>query len=94
MITEQGWPGLIFFLLLLTAIFYYTQYLYYRLSDPLYKEMVMAIASIMLMIVTLNFLSDLIETDKIGSLFFTCIALLIIANRQVKKESRRDLPEV
>ena len=91
MITEQGWPGLVFFLLLLTAIFYYTQYLYFRLSDPLYKEMVMAIASIMLMIVTLNFLSDLIETDKIGGLFFTCIALLIIADRQLKAESKINL---
>ena len=87
MITEQGWPGLLFFLLLLTDIFYYTQYLYFRLSDPLYKEMVMAIASIMLMIVTLNFLSDLIETDKIGSLFFTCIGLLVIADRQLRAES-------
>jgi Tfp pilus assembly protein FimT len=54
--------------------------------------MVMAVASIMVMIITLNFLSDLIETDKIGSLFFTCIALLIIADRQLKAGSKIDLP--
>ncbi len=92
LITEQGWPGLIFFLLLLTALFYYAQHLFYKLRDPFYKEMVMAVASIMVMIITLNFLSDLIETDKIGSLFFTCIALLIIADRQLKAGSKIDLP--
>lgn len=92
LITEQGWPGLIFFVLLLTAIFYYAQHLFYKLRDPFYKEIVMAVASIMVMIITLNFLSDLIETDKIGSLFFTCIALLIIADRQVIAGSKIDLP--
>lgn len=94
LITEQGWPGLIFFLLLLTAIFYYAQHLFYRLRDPFYKEMVMTVSSIMVMIITLNFLSDLIETDKIGSLFFTCIALLIIADRQLKNGSKSDLRDV
>ena len=87
LITEQGWPGLFFFLLLLTAVFYYAQYFFHRLQDLFYKEMILAVASIMVMIITLNFLSDLIETDKIGSLFFSCIAFLIIAGRQVKKEA-------
>lgn len=94
LVTEQGWPGLLFFLLLLTAIFYYTQYLFYQLQDPFYKEMVMAVASIMVMIITLNYLSDLIETDKIGSLFFSCIALLIITDRQLKAESTIDVPNL
>lgn len=86
-ITEQGWPGLLFFLLLLTGIFFYVQHIYFNLRDPFYKEMILAVASMMVMIITLNFLSDLIETDKIGSLFFTCIAFLILADQQLNTES-------
>ena len=94
LVTEQGWPGLLFFMLLLTAVFYYTQDLFYRLRDPFYKEMVLVVSSTMVMIITLNFLSDLIETDKIGSLFFTSIALLIIADRKLKAESKINLSNV
>src|SRR5690606_17470262 len=47
LITEQGWPGLFFFLLLLTAVFYYAQYFFHRLQDLFYKEMILAVASIM-----------------------------------------------
>src|SRR5690606_22547833 len=90
-ITEQGWPGLLFFLLLLTGIFFYVQHIYFNLRDPFYKEMILAIASMMVMIITLNFLSDLIETDKIGSLFFTCIAFLIIAERHSNTYTKADL---
>jgi O-antigen ligase len=37
---------------------------------------------------TVNFLSDLIETDKIGSVFYLCIAALIVADRQTKNETQ------
>lgn len=91
LITEQGWPGLIFFVILLAAFFYYAQNIYYRLYDSFYKQVIMAVSSMMVMIITLICLSDLIETDKIGSLFFTCIALLIISARQLKTGSKTDL---
>jgi O-antigen ligase len=38
------------------------------------------------MIIVVNFLSDLIETDKIGSLFFLCIATLIVTDINTKKK--------
>jgi hypothetical protein len=33
----------------------------------------------------INFLSDLIETDKVGSIFYLCIAVLVIADRISKQ---------
>jgi O-antigen ligase len=82
LLVEQGITGLVIFLLLSFAFFYYAQKLYFTTNNFFYKEIIRAIAVIMAMILTLNFLSDLIETDKIGSLFFTCIALLMIIDKR------------
>ena len=77
---EQGIPGLLFFLLLTGAMLYYAQYLYHRIKDRFYKNIAMASGIIVTMILTVNFLSDLIETDKIGSLFFLCLSILMISD--------------
>jgi len=77
---EQGIPGLFFLLLLLGAMFYYVQHLYRRIKDLFYKKLAITTGVILTMIVVVNFLSDLVETDKIGSFFFLCMALLIVTD--------------
>jgi len=77
---EQGIPGLVFFLLLLASMFYYCQRLYHKSKDPFNRTVAMCSGVILVMIMTVNLLSDLIETDKIGSLFFLCISVLIITD--------------
>lgn len=84
---EQGIPGLIFFLLLLGTMLYYTQHLYHRIKDNFYKIVVMTTGVVLTMLIIVNFLSDLIETDKAGSIFFLCLSLLIIADVNTKEES-------
>jgi O-antigen ligase len=79
---EQGVPGLIFFLLLTTAMLYYAQSLYHRAGDIFYKRLALVTGVVSMMILTVNFLSDLIETDKVGSLFFLCMALLVITDNK------------
>lgn len=79
---EQGLPGLLLLLLLISLVLYYAQYLYHHTTDKFYKTASLTIASIFTMILTLNFLSDLVETDKIGSLFFLCIVVLVIINKK------------
>lgn len=81
LVIEQGLPGLIVFLLLAGAMLFYAQHLYHNLKDNFYKQTAMACGSILVMLLTVNFLSDLIETDKVGSLFFLCLGLLIVADR-------------
>ena len=82
---EQGIPGLLFFIVLLGAMLYYAQYLYHRVKDPFYKSTAITIGVMVTMIIVVNFLSDLIETDKIGSLFFLCIATLIVTDVNTRK---------
>lgn len=84
---EQSIPGLIFFLLLLCAMLYYSQYLYHRVQDTFYKTVVATAGVITIMIILVNFLSDLVETDKIGSLFFLCLSALIVTDLKTKKLS-------
>ena len=89
---EQGIPGLIFFLVLLGLMFYYVQYLYHRVRDRFYKTVAITTGVILTMITTLNCLSDLIETDKIGSLFFLCLSVLIVTDVHTRVERRRAGP--
>ncbi len=84
---EQGIPGLLFFIVLVGAMLYYAQYLYHRVKDLFYKTTAITIGVIVTMIIVVNFLSDLIETDKIGSLFFLCMATLIVTDINTRKSS-------
>jgi len=83
---EQGVPGLLFFLFLIAAMIYYAEKIYHRTNDTFYKSAVMACGIMTIMIVAVNFLSDLIETDKVGSLFFLCLATLVTIDLKTRKQ--------
>jgi O-antigen ligase len=86
---EQGVLGLLLFLLLLGVLFWYAQLIYHRTDHLFWKQSTAAICAILVMQCTVNFLSDLIETDKAGSVFYLCAAVLIIADRATKGNSNR-----
>lgn len=86
-LTEQGIPGLIIFLVLTGTMLWYSQHLYSRSNDKFYKVASMAVGVILVMVLTVNFLSDLIEADKIGSLFFLCMGLLIAIDNNLGEKS-------
>jgi O-antigen ligase len=96
---EQGLPGLIFFLLLIGAMLYYAQRIYHRTSDTFYKTVAATAGAIIFMLIVVNFLSDLIETDKIGSIFFLCVSVLIVVDGNITsgitsvKNGIKSLPE-
>lgn len=85
---EQGIPGLIIFCLLLFVMFVTALKGYHVLQDPFYKQLSMLCAVILSMILTLNLLSDLVETDKIGSLYFIVLALLMQVQLQIQQQKK------
>lgn len=89
-VIEQGYPGLIFFILLLGAMLWYAQHLWHRTADSFYKTTVMVTGVMIVMMITVNCLSDLIETDKVGSLFFLCLSLLIAVDLQTRKHKEEN----
>lgn len=81
---EQGIPGLILLLILLGTMLYYAQSLYTKVTDTFYRTVAAVSAVMLTMIMVLNMLSDLVETDKIGSLFFLCFSMLLVTDRNSK----------
>jgi len=86
LLTEQGLPGLILFVVLIFSMMLYAQRLYHSSADLHEKGLMLVIASLLSIIAVLISLSDLIETDKIGSLFFICLGLLA-GRREVIRSS-------
>ena len=86
---EQGVPGFLFFLLIVGSMFYYAEKIYNRTEDKFYKAAAMACGAMVIMIDVVNFLSDLIETDKVGSLFFLCLAVLVSIDLKTRGQETR-----
>jgi O-antigen ligase len=74
---EQGLPALFILLALLICMFTIAVKAYHTLNDPFERSLAITAAVILSMIVTLNLLSDLIETDKIGSIYFLLMGIFI-----------------
>jgi O-antigen ligase len=87
---EQGIPGLFFLLLLIGSMFYYAQHLYYRVKDTFYQTIAIMSGVVLAMVVVVNFLSDLVETDKIGSIFFLTLSLLVITDINTRHLEKSD----
>ena len=86
---EQGIPGILFFILLLFYFFYRIEIVYHRETDPFVQGIVMAIFMCMIVISLLLLINDMIETDKVGSFFFICLAILVNIDNQQKKEAKK-----
>jgi O-antigen ligase len=86
LLIEQGIPGLVIFCLLLGLLFYYTHRWYHNVSDKRERIYAAAVAAMLGMIVSLNLLSDLVETDKIGGLFFLCVGILLTGRTSKQSE--------
>jgi O-antigen ligase len=77
LLVEQGIPGLALFCLLLAVMARRAYQWYHAARDATERAIPAVILAVLGMVVTLDMLSDLIETDKIGSLFFICAGLLM-----------------
>jgi O-antigen ligase len=85
-LAEQGIPGFLLLVLLWLGMLFRLQYLYNRLQDQFYRIVTLSVASILGMILSINIMSDMIETDKIGSLFWLCLGFVFVLNRKLREE--------
>ncbi len=85
-LVEQGFPGLIIFLILSLLVFFYGQAVYFQSKTKERRGLVMALMVSMVVIYVNLLLSDLIEVDKTGTLFFMNIALLVNLDLLNKKQ--------
>ncbi|WP_116125984.1 O-antigen ligase family protein [Lewinella sp. IMCC34183] len=76
-LVEQGYPGLFFLLLFFGGIFYFGEDLYRRQTDPDARAAIAAGLMAVVVVTAFSLINDLLETDKVGSLFFTSTAIVI-----------------
>lgn len=76
-LVEQGYPGLLFYLLFVIASLVYGEKMYHRQRHPHARMALMAALLSLIIVGALNLINDLIETDKVGSLFFIATAVTI-----------------
>jgi O-antigen ligase len=82
LLVEQGIPGLLLFTGLFLAMLLRSQRLFHQLQDPVQKSMALCMGILLTIIGCEIFMNDLIETDKIGSLFFLNLGVLIWLSKQ------------
>jgi O-antigen ligase len=87
---EQGIPGLLVFLLLIWAMAGKLTRNYQRAESLVGRATWLAITAMLTMVLWVNMLSDLVETDKIGSLFFTCLGILLADPSGMDREAGLD----
>lgn len=87
---EQGIVGLVLFFITIFTFLAFVQKYYHATDDPSYKNIIMACAMSFVGIMVNISLSDLLEVDKIGSIYYMSIAIAInvfIAIDKKQKES-------
>lgn len=80
MLVEQGWPAMILYGALIIAFFAQAQKVWYRFKnrDRFYRNVTMGMAMMFAAGFINNFFSELLETHKVGALFYLSIALLMV----------------
>jgi O-antigen ligase len=78
---DQGYPGLMLFLLLLFGILIVGERIYHQCKDPYRKGYVMGALLSCVIIYAFLLINDLIETDKVGAVFFMNMAFVMVADR-------------
>jgi O-antigen ligase len=84
---EQGLPGLIFFLALCFSVLLYGERIYHRCREDWQRHTTAAATCTFALIALLMLMNDFVETDKIGSLFFISMAILVNMDLLSKKSS-------
>ncbi len=86
MLVEQGWPAMILYGILVMAVLARAQTIYHRTKDPFFKKVTMGLAMMFAVGFVNNFFSELLETHKVGALFYLSITLLIVVDQITKKQ--------
>ncbi len=83
---EQGVIGLLIFCALYFLMLWRIQKIYHQLHSYFFRTVALTTGAILVMIGIINFMSDMIETDKIGSLFWLCLGMIIVLESKLHEE--------
>jgi O-antigen ligase len=89
-LVEQGFPGLLIFLILAFGILLKGEQIYHQtdINNKTRRNMIMAILLSMIIIYAFLLINDLLEAAKVGSFFFINLALLINLDLMNKRDKK------
>lgn len=90
MLVEQGWPAMILYTVLIMVAFAQAQKTYYRFKDRFYKNCTLGAAMMLGSGFINNFFSELLETHKVGSLFYISLALLVVLRQKSLEMEKKE----
>ena len=91
-LAEQGIPGFALFCILLGTALVTAERLYHQSKNyPEVRAVVLASSLSLIIIIFHLALNELVEVDRIGSVFFVCLALLIRAESWVREKDSEEL---
>ncbi|TAK43322.1 MAG: O-antigen ligase family protein [Saprospiraceae bacterium] len=90
---EQGVAGGLLFLALVAFVLLKAEVIYHQTTDPDRRRIVMMVILTTVVIDGLLLMNDLVETDKTGSFFFMCMALLVNADIKNKEQGEMNSEE-
>ncbi|MEO1438628.1 MAG: O-antigen ligase family protein, partial [Bacteroidota bacterium] len=91
---DQGYIGLGLYLLLILGMLWYGDQIYHRTKNKERRALVMTILAVLFIFNLLQLINDLMETDKFGSFFFICLAMLVRIDLLNQSEAQVSLVEI
>lgn len=93
MLVEQGWPAMIIYAIFVAVYFSQAQKIYHRFKgrDRFYKYSTLGLAMVFAACFINNFFSELLESHKIGSLFYLTVALTVILDKKSRDLEKEDM---
>lgn len=83
---EQGLFGFLLFIGLCFYALIRAEYIFHHAKDKDTRSWTMAAAVSIVIILAINLINDMIETDKCGSIFFLCLAIITLMSHRLKLE--------
>ncbi len=86
MLVEQGWPAMLLYATLLMVFFSVAQRTYHRFKgERFYRLVTMGVAMMFAAGFIDNFFSELIETHKVGALFYISISIMTVLSQKSRE---------
>jgi O-antigen ligase len=91
MLVEQGWPAMLLYAILIAVYFVQAQKTYHRFKDRFWRAATLGITGAFAAGFINNFFSELIDTHKVGALFYLSIALMIVLRAKSRQATSSGL---
>ena len=77
-LVEQGFPGLLLFLVYVCGALVIAERLYHQQADPAARHAIMAATLALLVVDAFNIINDQMETDKVGAQYLLNLAIIVV----------------